>query len=61
MKIVTYKITKVDPFTGQKIGRNRLLEYPEHEPLNVGSTYMHLRGTKSGAWRVDEIVGVAEE
>lgn len=61
MKIVTYKITKVNPYTGQKIGRSRLLEYPEDRPLRFGSTYMHLRGTKSGAWRVDEIVGVTEE
>lgn len=61
MKIVTYKITKVNPYTEQKIGRSRLLEYPEDRPLTVGSTYMHLRGAGSGAWRVDEIVGTIEE
>ena len=61
MKIITYKITKANPFTGQKIGRSRLLEYPENRPLSVGSTYMHLRGVGSGAWKVDEIVGVSEE
>ena len=61
MKIITYKITKVNPYTGQKIGRSRLLDYPENRPLTVGSTYMHLRGAGSGAWMVDELVGVSEE
>ena len=61
MKIITYKITNVDPYTGRKIGRSRLIEYPENRPLTVGSAYMHLRGAGSGAGMVAEIVGVSEE
>ena len=56
--VYTYKIIKENYYTGERAKRATL--YYSNNPLKIDGLYFHLPGTKSGSYRVLELLEVEE-